>query len=574
MSVQTIGWCRVEGAHVPNLGDRYGTFVNLSPSQTIVYFGTPEIMIYHPYDTVNGIAYRVVPLTSLGNNFNTINNIDTNYSALRDAITAYDKHITINNGCYFLTEPITISESSVIFYATSDHDFFEQYSIIYVDDNATPNVVAITADYGGPAIPVGENFRATDIDVHIVYEDLQDAPAEYGVWEITNGVKVLNEGTNIVNIRYEDPDGQVLTTTCVVTGTKNVVSIEARYDNAGPKLADSQKVDRRYISVIAHYTDGSSAFVSDYTLINGTTVTTENQGILTVFYKGKTAQFAVPMYEIVNARLLAYYSGPDVEIGYDWLIDYVIVKIYYEGVDGNGYDVVVDANTCTFSTKTITKEGVNQIQVSCSVEDHQTLSTTMSVTGVNAEVRLEYITAEYRGPEITVGSSFSYERLIVNAHYNNGTVTTVRNYTVPSNVVRNVGNNVYTVTYTERGITKQCDILVIGIPKEDTTQHNLFDIMLNKHYPEMTTVNHRYRGPAEATKMRHYSRFIYDMINKVNDIFISIEKEYKDYRNTVNDDLTAKYMTLNSIREVTDSCNSWLNDKRFTSGAYIMETEE
>lgn len=573
MSVQTIGWCRVEGAHVPNLGDRYGTFQNLSPSQTIVYFGTPEITIYHPYDTVNGIVYKVVPITDFGD-YDTINKIDAGYSGLRDAITAYDKRVTINNGSYFFDQPFSINTSSVIFYDSSDHDYFGQYSIIYVDEEATPKIVAITADYGGSSIPVGENFRATDITVHVVYEDLQDALAEYGAWEITNGVRILSEGANIINIRYTDPDGQVLTTTCVVTGIKNVVSIEARYDSAGPRLADSQKVDRKYISVIAHYTDGSSAFVSDYTLINGTTVTTENNGVLTVFYKGKTAQFTVPMYEVVNARLLAYYSGPDVEIGYDWLSSYVIVKVYYEGANGNGYDVTIDPLTCSFSTGTITKEGINQINVSCSVEGYGTLTTNMSVTGVNAEVRLDYITAEYRGPEITVGSTFSYERLIVNAHYNNGTVTTVRNYTVPTNVVRNVGNNIYTVTYTERGITKQCDILVVGIPKEETTGHNLFDIMLNKHYPEMTTVNHRYRGPAEATKMRHYSRFIYDMINKINNIFISIEEEYKDYRNDVNKDMTAKYMTLNTIREMTDGCNNWLNDKRFTSGAYIMETEE
>ena len=574
MSVHTFGWCRVEGAHVPHLGDKYGTFINMSPSQTVVFYGTPEISIYHPFDTVNGIVYKVVPVTEFGD-FDTINKIDTSLPALVSGINSYDKRVTINDGCYYWYEPFTIDETSVIFYDSSDHDYFGQYSIIYVDKTATPNVIAITADYGGPSVPVGENFRVNDITIRMIYEDMQDALVEFGAWSIRGGSAVVeNEGANIIEIVYITPDERELTATCIVTGIKNLVSIEASYDSAGPKLAASQKVDRKYITVIAHYTDGSSEFVSDYTLVNGATVTLQNNGILDVFYKGKVAQFAVPMYEINSARLIAYYNGPDVEIGYDWIATYVVVKIYYESDDGNGYSEDVDIYQCGYSTGTITTEGVNQITVTYDTDEFGRLSTVMSVTGISNVVTLDYITAEYRGPEIVIGFSFSYERLFVNAHYTDGSVTTVRNYTVPTNVVRNIGDNIYTVTYTERGITKQCDILVIGVAKEETTQYNLFNIMLDKHYPEMTSINHRFRGPAEATKMRHYSRFIYDMIREVNDIFASIEQEYKEYCGSIENLMLTKYDTLDSIKEITDSCNSWLTDKRFTSGEYIMETEE
>lgn len=573
MSVYTFGWCRVEGAHVPNLGDKYGTFINMSPSQTVVFYGTPEISIYHPFNLVDGIVYKVVPVTQFGD-FDTINKIDTSLPALVNAINAYDKRVTINNGSYYWYEPFTISETSVIFYDSSDNDYFGQYSIIYVDETATPDIIAITADYGGPSVPVGENFRVNDITIHMIYEDMQDALVQFGAWSVPGGALIEHEGANIIEVVYVTPDNRTLTATCIVTGIKNIVSIEVSYDSAGPKLAASQKVDRKYISVIAHYTDGTSAFVSDYTLVNGSTVTLQNNGILDVFYKGKVAQFAVPMYEISSARLIAYYNGPDIEIGYDWLATYVVVKIYYESDDGNGYSEDVDVYQCGFSTGTITTEGINQITVTYNTDDFGQLSTIMSVTGVSGVVTLDHITAEYRGPEITVGSSFSYERLFVNAHYTDGSVTVVRNYTIPSNVIRNIGNNIYTITYTERGITSQCDVLIIGIAKEDTTQHNLFDINLDKHYPEMTSVNHRFRGPAEATKMRHYSRFIYDMINEVNNIFASIEKEYKAYCKSTDDSMLTKYNTLYSIKEITDSCDKWLTDKRFTSGTYIMETEE
>ena len=575
MSVHNFGWCRVEGAHVPNLGERYGTFVNISPSQTVVFFGTPEICIYHPFDTVNGVVYKTVPVKSLNATlFDTINHIDENYQALINAIGGYNKRVTIEDGCYYWREPFTISETSVIFYTSSDHDYFEAYSIIYVDKQATPAVIAITADYRGSTVPVGENFRVNDIVVHMIYEDMQDAIVAPDAWNVTSGIKVLNEGENIVDILYVDPDGHSHSTTCTVTGVKNITSITASYDSSGPKVASGQKVNKKYISVIAYYTDGTSSFVSDYTLIGGMTVTTENEGKLTAFYKGKSAEFIVPMYEVQTARLLAYYNGPDVEIGYGFLKSYVIARIYYEDENGNGFNTDVNPESCSYSTTDITQKGVNQIRVSCNTDGFGTVSTIMSVTGVDMEVKLDHITAEYRGPEVTVGTAFSFERLVVNAHYNNGTVTTIRNYTVPSNIVRNVGNNIYTVTYSERGITKQCDILVIGIPKEDTVNHNLFDIMLKKHYPELTTVNNRYRGPAEATKMRHYSRFIYDMINKVNGIFISIEKEYKDYCRSLGETMNVKYDTLNDVIEITRDCDKWLTDKRFTSGKYIMETEE
>ena len=60
MSVYTINWCRVEGATVNNIGDKYGTLSNLYNHN--IFYGSPEIQIFNKQSLINGCIYKVVPI--------------------------------------------------------------------------------------------------------------------------------------------------------------------------------------------------------------------------------------------------------------------------------------------------------------------------------------------------------------------------------------------------------------------------------------------------------------------------------------------------------------------------------
>ena len=168
MAIFTFEWCRVEGCQIPNLQKEYGTFAQL-PSNTKVFYGTPEIQINNPTSIVNGCVYKVVPISEFG--FNTILDIDSHYDELLTAISNYDKTVDIQdaaNSAQYYYEPFVV-ESSVIFHADSTRKFDHQ-AIIYIDQHAHLKIT-VAANYKGPAIPVGETFKLDDIELFAIYSD-------------------------------------------------------------------------------------------------------------------------------------------------------------------------------------------------------------------------------------------------------------------------------------------------------------------------------------------------------------------------------------------------------------------
>jgi hypothetical protein len=569
MGIHTYGWCRVEGAHVPDLGATYGTLSNINSSM-LVFYGQPEIQIFHPSDTLNGVIYKVVTVNELCG-YTTINEIDEHLYDVMNAISLYDKTIDTTTGSQYYYEPFTISESCFILYASSIDSTYSNYSFLLVDALATPKIIAVTAEYGGSSIPVGTVFSKTDIIAHAIYEDLQDSLITPGAFTVepANCV-IINEGSNVITVKYITPDERLLVTTCIVTGIKNVSFITASYDASGPMLSDGQAVQKKYVTVIAHYTDGTSAVVTNYTMSNGSVVTTTNNGILSVYYKGKTTNFSVPMYTVESARLVAYYNGPDVEVGAEWPKEEAVIKIYYNGKSrGNGYSLNVDPNACEFSTDVINEPGLNQISVNYTSRLMGDVSTVMTITGVKSGVSLSFITADYSGPEIIQGKMFSLERVTVKCHYTDGTVQVTRNYTINSNVVSNIGVNEFTITVSENNVTRTCTIGIIGLEPDSTTESSYTPTLIDLNYPEATAINHRFRGPVEANKMRKFARYMYNNITKANTLFQEIEKAYNSMVDDIAGNGYAKYNSLNSCRYIDESCDKWAHDDRFKTGHYV-----
>lgn len=571
MAIFTFEWCRVEGCQIPNLQKEYGTFAQL-PSNTKVFYGTPEIQINNPTSIVNGCVYKVVPISEFG--FNTILDIDSHYDELLTAISNYDKTVDIQdaaNSAQYYYEPFVVEESSVIFHADSTKKKFDHQAIIYIDQHATPEIITVAANYKGPAIPVGETFKLDDIELFAIYSDGNQAQIKQGYTVEPEDRIITQLKSNVIKITYTSPTGTTFITSIVIEGVKNLQGVEAFYD--GPSVSYGQEAQRKYFIVVAKYSDGSSATVTDFTFPDGNIVSESNSGVITIYYKGFWTTVVVPTYDVSSSRLIAYYNGPNVEVGHDFDTKYANIKIYYKSDDDiNTYYEDIDTELCIFSTTTIDHEGVNQILVQYTGKLGP-VSTTMIVIGIKPEVTLNFIEAEYTGSPIVQGKAFSIERVICKAHYSNGAVVAVKNFAINSNIVQYVGLNEYIATYKEKDATVTTTFSVIGLEKDSTTESGYRPISLQNNYPEATRLNNRYRGPAEGYKHENIDQMIHENINTLYELFASIEHSFNELVERVDGNNCIKVRTLNTISQLEDETVLWLTDDRFTTGKYQEEEE-
>lgn len=569
MAVFTIGWCRVEGMPIPDLEKEYGTFTNL-PSGQKVFYGTPEIQINNPISIVNGCVYKIVPLTEFG--YSTILEVDANFATLQNQLQTYDKTVDTDHGSIYYWEPFTVNESCVIYHADSTKKTFDNVALILIDQHATPEIIAITGSYKGGGVPVGEEFDTKMLELYVIYADGNKARLldNYTTDPADKIITVV--GSNVVKINYTTPTGKALTTTVIVEGIKNLQGITALYD--GPHVGFGNEALRKYFIVVAQYSDGSSATVTDFSFPSGNIVSETNGGVLQIYYKGFYTDVVVPTYAVSTSRLMAYYNGPNVEVGHDFDIKYCKIKIYYASADGlhDRYEDI-DPSLCTFSTTMVDHEGVNQITVQY-VGQAGPVNTVMVVIGIKPETVLTFIEAQYTGPEIVIGKSYSAERVICKAHYSNGSIVQIRNFSLNSNVVQYVGPNEYTVTYKEKDITVTTTITVMGLPKDSTTESGYSPVSLQNNYPEATRLNNRYRGPVEARKHDNIDKMIQENLLALYNIFANIEQNFNELVESVNGNNSIKVRTLNEVQHIEDIQYKWMHDERFAEGKYKQEVKK
>lgn len=569
MAVFTIGWCRVEGMPIPDLEKEYGTFTNL-PSGQKVFYGTPEIQINNPISIVNGCVYKIVPLTEFG--YSTILEVDANFATLQNQLQTYDKTVDTDHGSIYYWEPFTVNESCVIYHADSTKKTFDNVALILIDQHATPEIIAITGSYKGGGVPVGEEFDTKMLELYVIYADGNKARLldNYTTDPADKIITVV--GSNVVKINYTTPTGKALTTTVIVEGIKNLQGITALYD--GPHVGFGNEALRKYFIVVAQYSDGSSATVTDFSFPSGNIVSETNGGVLQIYYKGFYTDVVVPTYAVSTSRLMAYYNGPNVEVGHDFDIKYCKIKIYYASADGlhDRYEDI-DPSLCTFSTTMVDHEGVNQITVQY-VGQAGPVNTVMVVIGIKPETVLTFIEAQYTGPEIVIGKSYSAERVICKAHYSNGSIVQIRNFSLNSNVVQYIGTNEYLVTYKEKDTTVTTTITVMGLPKDSTTESGYSPVSLQNNYPEATRLNNRYRGPVEARKHDNVDKMIQENLLALYNIFANIEQNFNELVESVNGNNSIKVRTLNEVQHIEDIQYKWMHDERFAEGKYKQEVKK
>lgn len=571
MAVFSYGWCRVEGCLIPDLRKEYETFINM-PSNIRIFYGTPEIQIHNPTSIVNGCVYKVIPLSELG--YDTILKIDENYDTVLVEAENCDKVINIQddeNSALYYYKPFVVTESSIILYADSTKEKFDHLEIIYVDQFATPEVVEIVCNYIGNSIPVGETFSLNDIELFAIYSDGNRAQIKENFTVKPEDQIITELKSNVIEVFYTSPSGKTHDTKVIIEGIRNLKGIKAYYD--GPQVPYGKEVLKKYLVVIAEYTDETSVAVSDYTFPEGNIVSEARSGNITIYYKGFYTEVAIPTFEVSSSRLVAYYNGPNIEINNNFDIKYCTIRIYYQTENNtNAYYESIKPESCEFSTFTIDHEGINHILVQF-IGKSGPVTTTMIVIGIKPNVVLNFIEANYVGPEIVQGKPFSIDRIICKAHYSDGTISEIKNFTINSNVIQYEGINEYSATYTEEDITVSTTFTVIGLKPDNTTETNYNPIYLQNNYPELTRLNNRYRGPAESYKHDSISTMLFENISKLYDLFYNIEKDFNNTIKTIEGENCIKIKALNTMSYLDHQINNWIYDDRFTTGKYQLKED-
>lgn len=142
-------------------------------------------------------------------------------------------------------------------------------------------------------------------------------------------------------------------------------------------------------------------------------------------------------------KLEGYYTGQPIEVG--GKIDMKDIYLLAEYTITEGYVTMTDYEIVKSGFKinpsTVKEAGLNEIVVS-----YKDKTTVIYVEGKT----VEYLTAEYIGEEIYIGSKIPTEKFEVYAYFSDGTQEKVKNFKLSSTVVSKEGMNIIMVTYGEQ----------------------------------------------------------------------------------------------------------------------------
>lgn len=577
--IRTNGWCRIEGCQIEDLYREYGTLTNIPNAEQHVYYGTPEIQLDNPYSSTHSTVYCVKNIETIFG-YTQINEIDQNWNQFVNNIQTWMDSNTVDiddpdTAYYIVGKPFVVSKSCVIFYDDSTKSSitgskYTHYAIILIDEFAVPSVVNITAKYKGDVVPVGEPFDENLLEVVAQYDDGNEIKITSN-YVVEPADKIVTQlGANIFEVYYIDPDGDVNRTNVVINGCRNLQSINGYWD--GGPVAYGKEADRKFFVIIGHYSDDTESTITDFEFMNGNTVTEANEGLIDIFYKGHVCQVQVTPFEIKQSRLIAYYNGPSVEVGDNFQPSYLSIKIYYSslGPIDKSYYEDIDVEDCILEDTKVAKEGANTYNISYEGQ-LGLITTSFTVVGFVPDLKVTAMEAEYNGPGVYQGDTFDLERINCKIFYNNGTIKTVKNFTVNTNIVHTVGQNEVTVSYTEDSVTVTDIVVVTGLERDSTTGNNIFPTSLNNNYPRATILNNRYRGPAEGIKTNDYANMIIRNVNELYKLFANIEKQYNQIISDVTSDTSVKITTLNDVSFIQHQLNQILKDDHYTTGIYKSE---
>lgn len=227
------------------------------------------------------------------------------------------------------------------------------------------------------------------------------------------------------------------------SGDRYLMHVIAQY--IGDTVPVGSKINKKYITVSAMYSDGTFEDVTDYTL---SSETVKKAGINTVdvVYHGATCSITIPG-KAADKMYLGYIGGP-ITIGNKVNREELSLYVYY--TDGS----MVLVKDYELTNDVITSVGP---QLVTAVYGNMTASTYVEGVAIRAISGLD---VSYEGGDVIQGNSVRRDLIRVTALYADGSTERISNYDIEPEVIKNLGTNTVTVSYRSQSASFKVNCIV------------------------------------------------------------------------------------------------------------------
>ena len=311
-------------------------------------------------------------------------------------------------------------------------------------------IVSLSATYSGDAVLIGKDIDVSKLKVTATYEDgVSNDITDYTIVSKT----VKEEGSNLLMVIYQ---GKVAN--FYVVG-KKISSLYAYY--SGGLLSIGNSVSKKDVKVMAQFTNGTSEFLTDFT-VNNHVITKEGQNEVYVVCENQMLKVSVwGMKPKEISALYATYSGGEVTVGNSVNRDNLQITAAYK-----------DGSSEVINNYVLTPEVIGSTGTQTVVAMYMGKTVSFNVTG--AHKTMTGISVKYLGGTVGVGYSVRPADVIVTATYNDGSTGQVKDFNLLSSTITYVG---YQVVTAEAGGFK-AEFIVQGVSEQaiDFTNSNTFSI--------------------------------------------------------------------------------------------------
>ena len=255
-----------------------------------------------------------------------------------------------------------------------------------------------------------------------------------------------------------------------ISAADHVSSMMAEYK--GAPIPVGHEFDKKDVKVTLYFNgqkDNTIILAADSFNVDSVKVKKVGDNTYTATYidadnKTLSDEFTVPGIRVIS-EIEARYDGPVIRVGNEYDTANVTVKAYYE--DDREHKEGFEVSPTGFNSTKVTANKQNTFMAM--YEDKSQDKVFQASFNVMGYIPVESISAEYHGPDIKVGSDYKKDDVIVTIHFSDGTKSQeTKDFELDSMRVSQVGENSYTVTYTDGYGTKyKATIIVKGIEQEE-----------------------------------------------------------------------------------------------------------
>lgn len=284
------------------------------------------------------------------------------------------------------TEILTTSEwtpSSLTIFTKGPNIFIATY-------NDNPNltaefivngvwIVRIEAIYKGPVIPIQEDYDTHDVEVTAYFDDNSAIPLTHDecIWE--TDLYINDNGLLRKFVRYIDMTDEEFVADYFVPGTPRPIILKAKY--LGVKRTEGTKIEQGEVRVSVVYllndfdidhrqTEERYLQKEDWEFLETDIADENNDGVLMIKWETDVSfihfcfvtSIKISFIDGTETYLLAWYEGPEIEVGETYDIRHVIIYLCEPGKDRIQLHYL-DQGVIMNRDTVIRKEGENEYEV-------------------------------------------------------------------------------------------------------------------------------------------------------------------------------------------------------------------